>query len=161
MREVQGMRQDGVETRKERNTTIPKVYPVGKRCACRVHSRETGCVGHTGDGSTANIFISIWVQDSVSHVCTRTYEHAQHMSHSGSLACLRPILHTIPYEQEPKKEPQSQKIARRAPKNFLNNSRARLNKTSVLRQIAPESSPESSAKSLSQKFFGVPFLSLI
>ena len=27
-------------------------------------------------------------------------------------------------------------------------------------QIAPESSPESSAKSLSQKFFGVPFLSL-
>ena len=33
-------------------------------------------------------------------------------------------------------------------------------KARVLRQIAPESSPESSAKSLSQKFFGVPFLSL-
>ena len=32
-------------------------------------------------------------------------------------------------------------------------------KTRVLRQIAPESSPESSAKSLSHKFFGVPFLS--
>ena len=34
-------------------------------------------------------------------------------------------------------------------------------KTRVLRQIAPESSPERSAKSLSQKFFGVHFLSLI
>ena len=60
-----------------------------------------------------------------------------------------------------KKEPQSQKNARAVPKNFLNNSRALPNKTRVLRQIAPESSPESSAKSLSQKFFGGgPFLSL-
>ena len=59
-----------------------------------------------------------------------------------------------------KKEPQSQRIARTAPKNFLNNSRAVANKTRVLRQIAPENSPESSAKSLLQKFFGVPFLSL-
>ena len=58
------------------------------------------------------------------------------------------------------KEPQSQRIARAAPKNFLNNSRALPNKTRVLRQIAPESSPESSAKFLSQKFSGVPFLSL-
>ena len=33
-------------------------------------------------------------------------------------------------------------------------------KTRVLRQITPESSSESSEKSLSQKFFGVPFLSL-
>ena len=60
--------------------------------------------------------------------------------------------------------PQSQKIARTAPKNFLNNSRGLLvitHKIRVLRQIAPESSPESSAKSLSQKFFGVLFLSLI
>ena len=58
-------------------------------------------------------------------------------------------------------EPQSQRIARTAPKNFLNNSRGYRslpNKASILRQIAPESSPESSAKSLSQKFFGVPFL---
>ena len=34
-------------------------------------------------------------------------------------------------------------------------------KARVSRQIAPESSPESSAKSLSQKFFGVPCLSVI
>ena len=59
-----------------------------------------------------------------------------------------------------KKEPQSQRIARTAPKKFLNNSRALPNQTRVLRQIMPESSPESSAKSLSQKFSGVPFLSL-
>ena len=56
-----------------------------------------------------------------------------------------------------KKEPQSQKIARTLPKNFLNNSRALPNKTRALRQIASESSPESSAKSLSQKFFGGTF----
>ena len=62
--------------------------------------------------------------------------------------------------REPKEEPQSQKIARTAPKNFLNNSRALPNKTRVLRQIAPETSPKSSAKSFSHKFFGVPFLSL-
>ena len=43
--------------------------------------------------------------------------------------------------------------------NFLNISRALPNKTRVLRQIAPESSPESAAKSLSQEFFGVPPLS--
>ena len=59
-----------------------------------------------------------------------------------------------------KKESQNQKIARTAPKNFLNNSMALPNKTSVLRQIAPESPPESWAKSLSQKLFGVAFLSL-
>ena len=63
--------------------------------------------------------------------------------------------------QEPKEEPQSQRIARTAPKNCLNNSRGlpvitHSNK-SFGRQIAPESSPESSAKSLSQKFFGAPF----
>ena len=45
--------------------------------------------------------------------------------------------------------------------NFLNNSVAPSNKTRVLRQITPENSPENSAKSLSHKFFGVPFLSLI
>ena len=67
----------------------------------------------------------------------------------------------LPMQQSgAKKEPQSQKIERTAPKNFLNNSRAPPHKTRVLRQISPESSPESSAKSLSQKFFGVPFLSL-
>ena len=66
-----------------------------------------------------------------------------------------------PVFRRQKKEPQTQKIAQTIPKNFLNNSRALPNKTRVLRQIAPESSPESSAKSLSQKFFGVPFLSLI
>ena len=59
-----------------------------------------------------------------------------------------------------KKEPQSQKVARTVPKKFLNHSRALPNKTRVLRQITRESSPESSAKSLSHKFFGVPFLSL-
>ena len=41
-----------------------------------------------------------------------------------------------------KKEPPSQKTDRTAPKNCLNNSRALPNKTRVLRQIAPESSPE-------------------
>ena len=39
---------------------------------------------------------------------------------------------------------------------ILNNSRALPNKTRVLRQIAPESSPKSLAKSLSNKFFSVP-----
>ena len=60
-----------------------------------------------------------------------------------------------------KKDPQSQKIARTAPKNFLNNLRwgyrSLPSKTMVLRQIAPESSPERSAKSLSHSFFVVPF----
>ena len=51
-------------------------------------------------------------------------------------------------------------IARTAPNHFLNNSRSPPNKTRALRQIAPESSPESSAKSSSHKFFGVPVLSL-
>ena len=58
--------------------------------------------------------------------------------------------------QGPKKNPKSQKIARDAPKNCLNNSWALPSKTRFLRQIAPESS----AKSWSHKFFGVPFLSL-
>ena len=62
--------------------------------------------------------------------------------------------------QGQRRAPKSQRTARTAPKNFLNNSRALPNKTRALRQIAPESSPESSAKSLSQKFFGVPLLSL-
>ena len=49
------------------------------------------------------------------------------------------------------------KIARTVPKKFLNNLRALSNKTRVLMQITSESSPESSARSLSHKFFGVPF----
>ena len=57
------------------------------------------------------------------------------------------------------KFPQRQKIAQTAPKNILNNSWALPNKTRGFRQIAPESSPESSAISLSHKLFGVPFLS--
>ena len=36
----------------------------------------------------------------------------------------------------------------------------RVGPSKVLRQIAPESSPESSTKSLSHKYFGIPFLSL-
>ena len=60
-----------------------------------------------------------------------------------------------------KKEPQCQKLTRTAPKTFLNTSRVLSNITRALRQIAPENSPESSGKSLSHKFFGVPFLSLI
>ena len=63
--------------------------------------------------------------------------------------------------QEPKQEPQTQEIARKVPKTFLNYSRTLHNKTRVLRQIAPTISPESLAKSLSRKFFGVPLLSLI
>ena len=46
--------------------------------------------------------------------------------------------------QGPKKNPKAKKIARTVPKNFLNNSRAIPNKTRALRQIAQESSPESS-----------------
>ena len=65
----------------------------------------------------------------------------------------------INLDQGPKKNPKAQKNARTVPKNSLKNSGALPNKTRVLRQITPESSPESSAKSLSQKFFGVPFLS--
>ena len=68
---------------------------------------------------------------------------------------------TPKYIQGTKNEPQSPKIARTAPINLLNNSRALTNKTSVPRQLTPESSPESSAKSLSHKFFGAPFLFLI
>ena len=60
-----------------------------------------------------------------------------------------------------KKEPQSQKNRTNRPKNFLNNSGALPNKTRDFRQIAPESSPESLAKSVSHKFFGVPFPSLM
>ena len=48
-------------------------------------------------------------------------------------------------------------------KEFLNDSRGYQSlpsKTRVLRQIAPESSLERSAKSLSHSFFVVPFLSL-
>ena len=54
-------------------------------------------------------------------------------------------------------------FARTAIKNELKNSKALPHKTRVLRQITPENSPESSAKSLSHKFFsfGVPFLPLI
>ena len=66
-----------------------------------------------------------------------------------SQLCTRNFKHNLNV-QEPKKNPQSPKIARTAPKKFLNNSRALPNKTRVLRQIAPESSPESSVKSLSQ-----------
>ena len=49
-------------------------------------------------------------------------------------------------ESEPRSRG-AKKNARTVPKNFLNNSRALPNKTRALRQIAPESSPESSAKS--------------
>ena len=62
--------------------------------------------------------------------------------------------------QGPKRASKAQKSHEQtAPKNCLINSRVLPKKTRVLRQIAPESSPESSAKSLSHTFF-VPFLSL-
>ena len=57
-----------------------------------------------------------------------------------------------------KRTPKQKTNARTAPKNFLNNSRALPIETSALRQIAQESWPESLAKSLSHKFFGVAFL---
>ena len=61
--------------------------------------------------------------------------------------------------QERKKNPKAQK-RRTNYKEFLNNSMAAPNRTRVLRKIAQESSPESSAKSLSHKcFLAVPFLS--
>ena len=68
---------------------------------------------------------------------------------------------SIPLVFEGQKRTPKPKNRTNGPKNFLNNSRALPNKTRVLRRIAPESSPESSARSLSQKFFGVPFLFLM
>ena len=66
--------------------------------------------------------------------------------------------------REPKKDPQNQQNRTNNAKEFSEQFEGATGplpiKTRVLRQIAPESSPESSAKSLSQKFFGVPFLSL-
>ena len=64
----------------------------------------------------------------------------------SNLAVVKVDLSNLLLLPRAKKEPQSQEIARTAPKNFLNNSRALPNKTRVLRQIAPESSPERSAK---------------
>ena len=66
--------------------------------------------------------------------------------------------------QEPKKNPKAKKPHEQRQRIFWTIRGAYRSlpiKTRVLRQIAPESSPESSAKSLSQKFFGVPFLSLM
>ena len=63
-----------------------------------------------------------------------------------------------PKNQEPKRT----NIARTAPKKFLNNWRGLPGHYPVNkgRQIAPESSPERSAKALSHSFLVVPFLSL-
>ena len=59
-----------------------------------------------------------------------------------------------------KKDSQSQKLARTAPQYFLNSTSAAPRKTRVLKQIAPESSLDSSTKSLPHKLFVVPFSSL-
>ena len=83
-------------------------------------------------------------------------------SGNGSGSCSENSCFRIAQVSGAKKDPQNQKFARTAPKNFLNNLRALpviIHKTRVLRQIAPESSPERSAKSLSHSFFVVPFLS--
>ena len=61
------------------------------------------------------------------------------------------------YSREPQKNlkaDRSHEETKEFPEQFEGNIP---NKTKVLRQIAPESSPESSVPSLSQKFFGVPF----
>ena len=50
-----------------------------------------------------------------------------------------------------KEKPQSQRFTRRQPKNCLNSLRTVHSKAKTLGQIGPESSPESSAKSLSHK----------
>ena len=62
--------------------------------------------------------------------------------------------------QGPKKNPKAKNHTNSTKEKFLDNSRALHGKTKVLRQIAPESSLESSAKSWSHKLFGVPFVSL-
>ena len=65
--------------------------------------------------------------------------------------------------QEPKKNPKAKQLHEQRQRIFWTirgGYRSLPIKTRVLRQIKPESSPESSAKSLSQRFFGVPFLSL-
>ena len=64
--------------------------------------------------------------------------------------CHMSLSHWLPRFFRSRKRTPKQKIARTAPKNFLNNSRALPNKTRVLRTFV--------AKLL--KFFGVPFLSL-
>ena len=65
--------------------------------------------------------------------------------------------------QEPKRNPKAKKSHEQRQRSFWTirgGYRSLPIKTRVFRQITPESSPESSAKSLSQKFFGVHFLSL-
>ena len=74
-------------------------------------------------------------------LCCESRLLAAQLSVQMNLAPNKHILNT-----RAKKEPQSQRIARTAPKNFLNNSRALASKTRVLRQIAPESSPEKFGK---------------
>ena len=70
-------------------------------------------------------------------------------------AGLETSLHKLqPHFRGPKKDSQSQnKLHETVPKNFLQISCAFPNKTRALRQITPESSLESSAKSLSHNVF--------
>ena len=73
-------------------------------------------------------------------------------------------LRTDGYSQEPKrthKAKNSHEQHQRIFWTFLGGYRSLPNKTRVLRQITPESSPERSAKSLSHSFFVVLFLSPI
>ena len=71
---------------------------------------------------------------------------------------------SVENDQEPRKNPKAKKSHKQRQKCFWTifwgGCRSLPIKTRVLRQSAPENSPENSAKSLSQKFFGVPFLSL-
>ena len=61
----------------------------------------------------------------------------------------------------PKRNPKAKKSHEQYQRIFWTIRGHYPNKTRVLRQIAAETSPESSAKSLSHKFFGLPFLSPI
>ena len=75
--------------------------------------------------------------------------HSRRLLATGRPSCQGPSFKSRKRSPKPK-------CARTAPKNFLNNSRALPNKTRLLGQLAPENSPESSACSLSHRFFGVP-----
>ena len=83
-------------------------------------------------------------KEAVLSPCNFVTTHlAAYILNFSPLIALQPMNSQRP-KSRAKKEPQRQRIARTAPNNFLNVSRALPSKTRVFRQIAQESSPESS-----------------
>ena len=123
-------------------------------CCCVVRPVFALVVAELREGDPRICWKASWKQMLVQGHNLRLLDEAREGRHQQ-----RPAPETQDSQHsETKKEPQTPKIARTVPKNFLNGSRALPNETRVLR--LSKSSPKSSAKSLSQKFFGVPFLSL-